>query len=107
VRRPAAINGVTVEKLPANLARLHWPASTFAADYAITRGSLSALSSGDYGACLASSVAVLEYDDATVPAPDAGFAYLIQGRSATCGLGSAGNRGNETVRTNINPGACP
>ncbi len=57
---------------------------------------------GSYAASFHPHVPALVYDIATVPAPGTGFSYLIQGRSAICGLGSLDFRGDETLR----PGVC-
>ncbi len=107
VRRPPAIESVRVAKAPGQIARLSWTSTPFAASYAITRGTLAALASGDYGACLAPSVALPSFDDAALPGPGTGFVYLVQGKSTACGLGSAGTKSDETERANTNPNACP
>jgi len=88
-------------------ALLDWPAVPGADSYSLTRGSISALAAGDYGSCLMNGITTDAYEDVTLPAPGEGFAYLVQGYSDSCGLGTLGFDSSETDRSNSNPGACP
>jgi len=45
-------------------------------------------------------------DDTEIPAPGAGFAYLIQGIDSTCGIGTLGAGQGGRERINSDPQAC-
>jgi len=92
---PTSLGPVSVLDLlavsPADgVARLSWSYDAMAASYSITRGSISALAPGYYGACLVEGVTTPTYDDPDVPAPGEGFLYLIQPWTPACGAGSLG-----------------
>jgi Tol biopolymer transport system component len=106
-RRPAAVNGLTLEHPGSGIARLTWPMVAGADVYAVTRGSLSDLDSGWYGTCLQPEIAGVSLDDDDVPATGSGFSYVVQGRSALCGSGSLGYTSDDGERINTHPGACP
>jgi len=73
----------------------------------VSRGLLSALSQGHYGACLVNGVHGIEgIDLLDVPPPGGGYVYLVIGWDASCGLGSAGTASSELKRINTDAGAC-
>jgi hypothetical protein len=69
----------------------------------VQRGTLSALSVGDYGTCFASPVATTDIDDLEVPIADDGFFYLVGGYDAGCG--GHGSIGRTASRAQA--AACP
>jgi hypothetical protein len=87
------------------LARISWLPSADAETHAVTRGLLSLLGPGQYGACLASGVSGTALDDGDIPPLGDGFAYLVQGESSGCGAGSLG-QGSLGERVNDDPAAC-
>ena len=60
---------------------------------------------GQYGLCLASSVAGTSIDDGDVPPPGDGYAYLIQIDSTACGVGTLGD-GTSGQRVNGDSASC-
>jgi hypothetical protein len=107
LKRPDEVVEVVIEKLPSGVTRLSWMPAAGADDgYAVTRGELPFLAFGEYGACLAPTVAGPFYDDPEDPSAGAGFFYLVQGRSATCGLGSLGFSSADGERVNRDAAAC-
>ena len=107
VTGPAEVSGLSVSAPVSGTAHVVWTAVQGADDYGITRGSVSTLTGGDYGSCLAQGITGTSYDDVAVPAPGTGFAYLSQARSNVCGWGSLGNKSTGQPRVNNNPAACP
>ncbi|ANM31024.1 hypothetical protein ABI59_17780 [Acidobacteria bacterium Mor1] len=104
IRRPGAI-GLSLAKSGAN-AQLSWTAATGADLYGVSRGALSTISFGGYGPCFAAGISGTSIDDIEVPPPGAGFFYLIQGQSSSCGVGSLGNSSDDGERVNGDPSAC-
>jgi hypothetical protein len=104
---PGEVTGVSAASPAPGTTRLSWSAAPGAEDYGITRGPLSALTNGQYGSCLAQGITGFSYDDADVPTSGAGFAYLFQAHSTTCGWGTLGNDSAGQPRVNSDPGACP
>ena len=82
---------------------LSWTAAARSDGYEVIRGDVAALASG-YGTCVASEVADAEYLDATLPAPDGGFAYLVRGVDTGCG--GDGPLGDDSFGT-PRSAACP
>ena len=101
-----AVAGTTVEHLGGGVARLEWSPSADAESYAVTRGLLSALAPGQYGACLAGGITATAYEDADLPPLGDGYDYLVQGETAQCGAGSLGFA-SAGERVNSDPAACP
>jgi hypothetical protein len=91
-------------------ATLQWNAAPFGDRFDITRGDVSALPAGDYGACQNARDTDLtdeQFDDADTPPPGASYAYLVRARNAICALaGSWGKTSAGTERNNANPDRC-
>jgi len=97
------VNALTVDR-SAGAARLAWPPAARAETYDVQRGTLTELRAEDYGACLASQLAMETLDDLDQPAVNDGHFYLVRGRDAGCGgAGSFGTDGSGVPR----PAACP
>ena len=105
VRPAAEVEGLAVEKLGAGALRLSWNPAVGAATYAVIRGELSALPA-TLGDCVAGALAALLWDDAELPPPDDGFAYLVRGESSVCGPGPLGFGAFGAPRV-YTGGACP
>jgi hypothetical protein len=107
VHVPREIGDVTAERTtPEAAVRFNWPAASAADEYSVTRGLLSQLSTGHYGACVRADGGETWYeDDGTPPAGD-GFLYLIRGINAVCGTGTAGGGHDGAERLNDDPAAC-
>jgi hypothetical protein len=76
---------------------LVWSPSSGVGDYAIYRGTLSALGGATWGACLSFGSAIPEASDATPVPPGTAFGYLVAARNrlreeATLGSTSSGAR---------------
>ena len=85
-------------------AHLSWSPAARAETHDVQRGSLTALRSGSYGACLASLLAATTYDDPETPPENDGFFYVVRGHDAGCGGGgSFGADSSGATR----PPACP
>lgn len=84
-------------------ARLSWPAALGATAYDVLRGTVSRLSVGDYGECVANDTPETSFADVEVPGGASAFTYLVRGADPTCGW--AGPWGSQ--RTNDNPATCP
>jgi len=104
---PGLVADLSLSREPGQVARLQWTGVPGADAHAITRGTLSSLGAGHYGACLDAAVTGTSYDDADLPPEGDGFSYLVQGVDALCGSGSLGFDGSGGVRQNLDPGACP
>ena len=74
---------------------------------AVIRGALSGVPVGDYGACLASGLTGLSFDDAAPPAPGDPFAYIILGGNPECGDGTLGYDSAGAERDDIGFIPCP
>lgn len=103
---PREVAWLDAERVGGSGVRLDWRPADGAESYSITRSDLDALAPGAYGSCLANGVFETTYDDAEIPAPGKGFAYLVQAQSFECGLGSLGAASGESPRTNGSSGAC-
>jgi hypothetical protein len=98
---------LTVDRSPQNASELTWTGSAIAESYSISRGALSALAPGDYGACLESGLIDNAATDPELPLPGDGFFYLVQGVSPSCGAtGTLGSDSGGVERVNTNPAAC-
>lgn len=90
---------------------LSWQPAAFADAYDVSRGAVADLDGNDYGSCQNSRDSDLTdttFEDADIPLLNAGFFYLVRGRSLVCGLsGTYGNTSGGQERLNANPGACP
>lgn len=104
-RRPGPV-ALGAARVGVATARLSWVSAGGADAYSITRGTLGSLAANQYGTCIAEGVNSLTFDDATPPLSDQGFAYLVQGQSFECGLGSLGFTSSEHERSNAGGGAC-
>ena len=92
--------------LGGTVASFSWAPAEGADRYGVTRTTLAALGTNDYGTCLTTSLTVQSFDDADPLAPGEGYAYLFLGVDDLCGAGSLGY--NSTIeRFNLNAGACP
>lgn len=87
-------------------ASLSWAAAAGADAYSLSRGSLGALASGQYGSCLAEGLLDPSYEDPDLPPAGDGYSYLVQGQSFECGLGPLGYASDEGARDNGAPGSC-
>jgi len=96
-------DGLNVDTV-AGQSRVTWNAAARAETHDVQRGSLAALGVGDYGACIATEVAGLAYDDADAPASGEGFAYLVRGHDGGCGGG--GSLGTDSAGA-PRPSVCP
>jgi len=105
-RRPAEVGPVVALRSHAQFV-FSWPAVVGANAYAVSRGVLSARGPGEYGSCIADGVQATSYNDGAVPPAGVGWFYLVQGRSNSCGLGTAGTATGEQERINTDPAACP
>jgi hypothetical protein len=89
------------------IATLTWLGQNDGADaFSITRGLLSSLAAGAYGACRAEGVRGTTFPDPDVPAPGTGYFYLVQGQNYDCGEGVLGFTHAGKLRVNTNPAAC-
>ena len=89
-------------------ATLTWDPEPRSGEYAVTRGLLSALAPGSYGACFATGVVGLSLDDAEMPPENDGFLYLVSGRDPVCAVsGPLGSDSAGNVIVNQDPQACP
>jgi hypothetical protein len=104
-RKPAETSPLSLGKT-GTIAHLTWSAVPGADAYSITRGDLAAKSAHHYGSCLANGLVAPGFDDATLPSPGFGFAYLVQAQNFDCGLGSLGTTSSEEPRVNSDAGAC-
>jgi hypothetical protein len=82
-----------------------WSPERSAGLYEVYRDPLSALPSGGTGACFASSVTGEAATDSSVPAPGAGWFYLVTVRNRLGEEGTKGHRSNGAERPNPLP--CP
>lgn len=103
---PREVAWLDAERVGGSGVRLDWRPAEGAKSYSITRSDLDALAPGAYGSCLTNGVFETTYDDAEIPAPGKGFAYLVQAQSFECGLGSLGAASGESPRANGSSGAC-
>ena len=97
------VDGLSVDAV-AGQSHVTWNAAARAEAHDVQRGSLAGLAVGDYGACIASQVPGLAYDDADAPAIGQGFAYLVRGHDSGCGGG--GSFGTDSAGA-PRPSACP
>ena len=87
--------------------QLLWTAVTPAPDtYSVTRGLLSALAPGQFGACLVDGLDVADATDSDVPPLGDGYFYLVQADSYDCGLSELGFGSDELERVNGDASAC-
>ncbi len=105
-RRPAEVSGFAVKRSGTSDALLSWLPARGADRHSITRGLLSGLGGGGYGTCLLDGTSATSFTDPSIPPPGDGYAYLVQGQSFDCGLGTLGRDSGEIERTNGDPGAC-
>ncbi len=105
VRAPETL-ALSVGRSGVDVAELTWDASVYAESYSVTRAAIGSVSAGEYGACHVEGLTGTTFADSDILAPGAGVAYLIQGDSAICGLGSLGATSTDEVRVNSNPLAC-
>jgi hypothetical protein len=81
-----------------------WDAAVRAETYDVQRGTLGELRLGSYGACLASQLPAMAFDDVDAPVEGDGFFYLVRGHDAGCGGG--GSLGADSAGV-PRPSACP
>jgi hypothetical protein len=96
-RTPAEVTGVRVEPSEGTF-RVSWDPVGGADRYGVTRGLVSALAKGDYGACLAAGVAGTVVADGEPAPPGDGWAYLVRAESFDCGPGADGYDSLEQLR---------
>jgi len=106
-RRPAAVSNLRAETPAVGTARFRWAPTATAETYSVARVALSELGPGSYGTCVAGGLTGLSYDDSEVPAPSAGYAYLVYGVDAVCGSGSLGYVPPVHERSLADPASCP
>ncbi len=103
---PGEVTGFHVQATIPGVAHLTWTAVAGAQSYSITRGDLAAVDSWVYGPCHAQGITGTTFDDAAVPAPGAGYAYLVQPWTTACGAGTLGYESSGAERLNADPGRC-
>ena len=107
--RPAAITGVVFAA--GSREELVWNAEPLAEVYDISRGDLSRLAAGEYGACRNNDDADrtdTSFIDSEIPSPADGFFYLFRGVDLDCpAVGSWGSDSSGAERENTNPAGCP
>lgn len=106
-RMPDEVLSLTLSKADVWTARLGWGVAAGANHYAVTRGALHSMLPGSYGACFEAGIMATESLDDDLPAPNAGYAYLVHGVNAICGAGPLGSDSTDVERINEDPGACP
>ena len=88
--------------------QLSWPATPSATYYDVAKGDLVDLRSGSYGGCLEDDLPATGTTDSSIPAPGAGYFYLVRGiNGSTCAAGSYGTDSDGEERLNDDPAACP
>jgi hypothetical protein len=101
-----AVTGLTATAPAAGSILLSWDADPVADAWSVTRTSLSSLGAQSYGSCVAENVSGSSFEDATPPAIQDGFSYLVQAQSYDCGLGGLGTTSQELPRQNLDAGSC-
>ena len=74
--------------------------------YELTRGSIGAWSSGDYGACVSGTVPTEQFDDADLPAAGSGYFYMLRGATSLGVKGPLGSDSAGVDRVNANASDC-
>jgi hypothetical protein len=87
---PEAVTDLSADEPSEGVAGLHWTFDAVAVSYSITRGAISSLAPGEYGACLVEDLVSPSYEDADLPAPGQGFFYLVQPWTPSCGAVTLG-----------------
>jgi len=98
---PGEVNGLQFTSPQA----LVWSPEKSAGFYEVYRDPLSALATGATGACFASGLTAETASDVSVPAPGAGWFYLVTVRNRLGEEGTKGHRSNGAERPNPLP--CP
>jgi len=106
-RRPDGVTGLVLFKTDPQTAHMTWDGAAGADHYTVLRGDLSIVDASDYGTCLAGFIADPQLDDGQLPAPGAGFSYLVLGVDAWCGDGPLGYLSDGSERLDGDPGVCP
>ncbi len=110
--RPQAVGSVFVthDKV-LTVTRLSWPLQSTADTYDISRGRVSALGPGSYGACRTSmdqNPADGEFYEVQSPPVGDAYYYLVRGQDLGCGgSGPWGTTSDGVERINADPNACP
>jgi hypothetical protein len=97
---------VTAEQPAPGVVRFLWSQATAADAYAVARATLAEVRSSRYGQCVVTTQDETRYEDDGPPAPGEGFAYMIRGINATCGVGTLGAGPGGFERINADPLAC-
>jgi N-acetylneuraminic acid mutarotase len=105
-RTPPVVDDLHGEKLVAGAVRLSWSAMGSADAYSLSRGLLTSLPTGDYGACLVDGLVSPSYEDGALPGAGEGFVYLVQAQNDDCGLGALGPDSTGAERLNAAGAAC-
>ncbi len=103
---PSTVGDVLLERVDVDGVKLTWAVAHGADHYEVRRAMLDRLPHDEIGTCLASSVMTPTYQDPDVPAPDLGYAYVINGENLACGAGSLGTDSAGHPRRDLAE-ACP
>ena len=104
-RPPREVRGLRAFKT-AGGASFSWSATGPDDLYSLSRGMLSSLAAGSYGACLGEGLGVEGLEDPDLPPAGDGYFYLATAQNFECGLGTAGFGSDEIERVNGDAGAC-
>lgn len=97
-RQPDDVRNLILRRPPSGVTQLLWDAPTGADSYGVRRGDLGAGQPGSGGSCVVGELVEPSWDDSESPLPGAGFFYLVQAQSATCGAGLLGADSQERPR---------
>jgi hypothetical protein len=106
VRPPAEVHVDSADRPSFGVVRLGWAPAIAADAFAITKTLISGLDTHSYGSCSVPTQTETWYEDDELPPPGDGFAYLIQGVSTDCGMGTPGAGPGGLERYNLDPDAC-
>ncbi len=97
-RQPDAVRNLILRRPPSGITQLRWTAPTGADSYSVRRGELGEGQAGVGSGCVVKELVEPSWDDSETPSPGAGFSYLVQAHSATCGAGLLGSDSEERPR---------
>lgn len=97
-RQPDDVRNLILRRPPTGVTQLRWGAPTGADSYSVRRGELGEGQPGVGSGCVVKELVEPSWDDSESPSPGAGFFYLVQAHSATCGAGLLGSDSEERPR---------